>query len=50
MKDLTLSEKLLAKHAYECFLALLGVERRIMLTMVALQIKVSEMIVLPVIK
>jgi hypothetical protein len=28
MKDLTLSETLLAKHAYECFLALLGVESK----------------------
>jgi hypothetical protein len=28
MKDLTLSETLLAKHAYEHFLALLGVESK----------------------
>jgi hypothetical protein len=28
MKDLTLSETLLAKHAYECFLALLGIESK----------------------
>jgi hypothetical protein len=51
MKDLTLSETLLAKHAYERFLASVGAnQKRIMQTMVASQTKVLGMIALPVIR
>jgi hypothetical protein len=51
MKDLMLSETLLAKHDYESFLASLGVESKAYhADNVSLQIRVSEMIVLPVIK
>ena len=51
MKDLTHSETLLAKHAYERFLASLGVESKAYhADNGCFVIKVSEMIVLQVIK